>query len=268
MRTRRGRLDRGRRQPSIYSRTETVKETRNFSWTKPLLLAILFFGVFYFIFLSGMFSIKSLEIGETKYTNREDISKIVEHFRSQLPFNLNNNILIFSSSKLESEIGKTEGIKSVKVTKDFPSSVRIEIIEKVPVLVWETLQKKYLIDEKGFVVKEYEDRFSFLPTVVDTKNVPVNVGSEILTPQFSAFINEMTKDFNTYSNATITKIEIPETTTEVKVTTDKKWYVLFDTTGTAKNQLINLTRVLQEAEAKKKKLEYVDLRVDNRIFYK
>jgi hypothetical protein len=159
-------------------------------------------------------------------------------------------------------------VKAVKVEKKFPHELKIVLTERTPTFSWETIGKKYLVDEAGTLTGDFEDRFKDFPTVVDTKNVPVTVGKQVVPASFSTFINDLNTSFNEYTGAKMTRIEVPEITSELKVISDAGWYVNFDTTRTAKNELLNLSRVLSEAKAKKKKLEYVDLRIDNRIFYK
>jgi hypothetical protein len=68
----------------------------------------------------------------------------------------------------------------------------------------------------------------------------------------------------------ITKMEVIDTTSELKVYSSSSWYAYFDTTRKAKNELTNLILILDEVKknSKQKKLEYIDLRIDSKIFYK
>jgi hypothetical protein len=55
---------------------------------------------------------------------------------------------------------------------------------------------------------------------------------------------------------------------EIKVMTSEGWYVLFDLTRDIKSQLSILKAALAEKIPDRKNLQYVDLRIENRIYYK
>jgi cell division septal protein FtsQ len=264
MRTDRKRLDRGRRSPSIYSRTESQKENRSFGWLFYFFFLILLGAFVYLIFFSPVFRINEKSIEVIKYVNENEIKTRLSQAENNF---FNGNLLTYNTGNLQSKIGEIAGVKSAKVTKVFPHKLKIQITERTPSFSWETIGKKYLVDDGGIVTGDFEDRFKDFPTVVDSKNISISVGKQVVSSDFPVFIKDLNDNFNTYTGANITKIEVPEITSEIRVDTDAKWYVYFDTTRTAKNQLMNLSRVLSEAKSKKKKLEYIDLRIDNRIFY-
>lgn len=261
------RLDRVRRSPSIYSRTEAQHEAKkSLNTFFYFLLLVLVGAVIYLVLFSPYLKIKSISSSDLKYYDKAKIDQLVGRHQENL---FNKNILTFSSSSLEKKIGESGGIKSVKVKKKYSSlSVFIELEEKRPVLTWETVGKKYLVDENGYITSEFEEKFKDLPVVIDTKNLPVELKGQIGTAAFSRFVDDLARDFNTYTSTKIIRTEVPEITSELKVTTEAGWYALFDTTRTAKGQLVNLGRIISETNSKKHKLEYVDLRIDNRIFYK
>ena len=57
---------------------------------------------------------------------------------------------------------------------------------------------------------------------------------------------------------------------DLKVMTSEGWYILFDLERDIKSQLSGLKAALEEkiSEEERKNLEYVDLRIENRIYYK
>lgn len=261
-----GRLDRGRRSPSIYSRTENVAEKKPhkilFSFVSLFFVA----GAAYLVLFSPFVRITEIEVTGTKFLSVNDIKKDAQSYISGNI--LNNNLITIYSGGLSDAVGKKDGIKSVDVKRVWPHKIVLAVVEKNPILTWETMGKKYMIDENGTVVEEYQDKYKDFPTVTDTKNVPVNVGKQILPSSFVTFVKDLGNSFSTYTAAKMTKLEVPEVTSEVKVSSDAGWYALFDTTRSAKGELVSLSRVINETKAKSRKLEYIDLRVDNRIFYK
>ncbi len=56
---------------------------------------------------------------------------------------------------------------------------------------------------------------------------------------------------------------------DLRVNTNEGWHVLFDRSRDLKNQLEALKLVLEEKiKEERKNLEYIDLRIENRVYYK
>lgn len=252
------------RQPSLYSRTEKSRETRGHGWVYPLLFVILLTAGAYFIFFSPYFRIASVSYSDTKYVSREELARVVTDTRGVL----NNNIITFGFFKFSDRLGEVTGVGSFSIHRQFPNKISIEIVEKSPIFVWQILDRKYLVDESGIAWAPYEDKYATLPLVIDTKNVPVELGTKIAPASFVTFVRDLTGNFEGTTASKIVKMEVLDIVSDLKVTSSAGWYVYFDTTRTAKNQLTSLVRVIEEVRGKKRNLEYVDLRIDNRIFYK
>ena len=266
-RSERKKLYRGRRQPSIYSRTEENIVKRDYKkGFLIILLVILVVGLLYFLFFSPYFRINEIKINDLEYSDKSLYEVKAKEFTEGSI--INRNILFSQYKKLEKIILEESNARSVKVKKIFPHTVFIEIEELAPVLTWQVIDKKYLVDKDGVIRGDYEDKFSKIPTVTDLKGVPVENGKRVVPGEFALFVDSVWKDFYYYTNAKITKIEVTDTTEDIKVTSDSTWYAYFDTARTAKNEMISLARIINEAKSKNKKLEYIDLRIDNRIFYK
>jgi allophanate hydrolase subunit 1 len=125
-----------------------------------------------------------------------------------------------------------------------------------------------LVDENGYAWANYEDKYASLPLITDTKNVPVQLGTKIVPTAFVEFVRDIYGNFEGVTSTKIVKAEVLDIVSDLKVTSSASWYVYFDTSRTAKNELTSLVRTLEEQKKRKKALEYVDLRIDNRIFYK
>ena len=252
------------RQPSLYSRTENTREKRSFGWIYPLLFCVLLGAAAYFVFWSPYFHVKNVTFSDTKYVSRDELNGVVASSRGIL----NNNIITFGFFNFQSRLGDVTGVKSFKIIRRFPDSIYIEIVEKSPIFVWQILDHKYLVDENGYAWANYEDKYASLPLVIDTKNVPVQVGTQIVPSTFVAFARDIFGNFEGTTGSKVAKAEILDIVSDLKITSAAGWYVYFDTSRTAKNELTSLVRVLEEVRNKGKRLEYVDLRIDNRIFYK
>ena len=252
------------KQPSLYSRTEETREKKSFGWIYPLIFCIFLGAALYFIFFSPYLRAKDVRFSDTKYVSRDELGRVVHDSQGII----NNNIITFGFSNFSSRLGDVTGVDSFKIQRQFPNTIYIEIVEKSPTFVWQIIDHKYLVDDAGFVWADYEDKYATLPVVIDTKNVPVQMGSKLVPLTFATFVKDLSTNFEGTTAAKITKMEVLDIVSDLKVTSSAGWYVYFDTSRTAKNELTSLVRVLEEVRNKKRSLEYVDLRIDNRIFYK
>lgn len=252
------------RQPSLYSRTEETKKKKGFGWAYPVLFLICLVSSVYFIFFSPYLQIKEVVFSDTKYVSRSELNDVVRNSRGIL----NNNIITFGFFNFESRLGEVIGVRSFHIKRRMPNKIFIEVEEKSPAFVWQILDRKYLVDESGYVWANYEEKYASLPHIIDTKNVPVEIGSRIAPTGFVSFVTELCSNFENTTGTKIVKIEVLDIVSDLKVTSGTGWYVYFDTTRTARNQLTSLVRVLEETRKASRSLEYVDLRIDNRIFYK
>jgi len=218
----------------------------------------------YLVFFSPLLSVNVVNFGDTKFVSRDELNRVARDSEGIL----NNNIITFGFFNFSSRLGDVTGVKSFKIIRKFPNTIDIEIEEKSPIFVWEILDHKFLVDENGYAWANYEDKYSSLPVVVDTKNVPVSLGAKIVPATFVTFTRDTFNNFEGTTGVKVTRAEVLDIVSDLKITTGAGWYVYFDTSRTAKNQLTSLVRVLEEVRNKGRKLEYVDLRIDNRIFYK
>lgn len=256
-----------RRQTSLYSRTEEIKERKeslrlfNFKY---FIIFISLLGAGYLVFFSSFLRVNEVVISETKFASREEIQKTLDKNNNLL----NKNIVTFGFWGVNKPLKKITGISEVKILRKSLNRVELNIVEEFPLLTWQTSDKKYLISELGSVWAPFEEKYASLPIVIDNKNLPVNIGDKILPSSFVTFFKELETNFNDAAATKIVKLEVLDIVSDLKVSTEAGWYVVFDTSRTSRNQLISLKRVLEEVRIKGKKLEYIDLRIDNRIFYK
>jgi hypothetical protein len=254
------------KQPSLYSRTDDIKENKGGRGVLRLILIIfLSIGLVYLVFFSGVFSVDSIEYSPTEFVDRGELDKIVNE--NKIPL-IEDNIFTFGIFGFSSRVEKVTGITRVHVKRLSQHSIRLEIEEKAPLLVWNTLERKYLVDDTGVAWANYDNKYAALPMVSDTKNIPIKAGDKVLPQGFINFFSDMKADFVEDTGVKPIKYEVLDIVSDLKVSTDAGWYVYFDTSRTAKNELISLKRVLSEAKANGSRLEYVDLRINNRIFYK
>lgn len=214
----------------------------------------------YFLLLSPYFKIKNISVTNNRVILAEEIINKIG------PSVINKNIFLADRGIIKKTLEKEfPRIDFVSILRKFPGTIVIRIYEKPSTLVWHTGNSRYLLDAKGNLIDRVEGDLR-MPEVNDLANVPVEIGQQIVTEDFIDFINQLANKFPKKTGFSIKSINVAETTFEVQVISDKGIYFLFDSTRNLDTQLNYLVQVLETAGGNVR--EYVDLRVESRVFYK
>lgn len=258
---------RKQRNKLVYRRTEVGGEDKGSGNGIFYFLSIfLLGGVFYIVFLSGIFSVKDINVKGTKELNSEEIKgEIEEALREQL---FKNNLLFFNKKTIARAIKKEFSPKEIKIKKIYINKVEVQIEEYTPSLQWFSSGKFYTLDEKGRVVGVEPVNKDSIPVVCDNKNLKVKMGERLVTEQFIKFIKYLYDNFQFDKSGKISKVEINESLNEIVVTSTKGFKVYFDTTRDAEKELKNLSLVLKNEKVRDRYIRYIDLRVKNKVFFR
>lgn len=247
----------------VYERTRVDKEPFRYGGLVIFAVLVLMGALGYLIFFSGSLDIKNVAI--EGYSKPEDLQKIAQDFRDK-EF-LGNNILFIRSGALEERLQEDSRIVAAKVVRDWPNNIKIIITESKGALLWETKGEQFLIDERGYVIDK-NINYSF-PLVFDNSNIEVSPGERVASPTFIKYIKDLSQNFELVTGQAIEKIIIFDIFSEVHVKSKSTWTVYLDTTKDPQAQLENLNKVLQTAAGSgHKNLQYIDMRLQDRIFYK
>jgi len=223
-------------------------------------------GILYLMFFSGVFNVSEIKVSGAREVNPESIKSAVS---SELNKKIiKNNILLFDTDSIERELKKEHALKTLKIKKRYPDKINVEMEEYVLEIQWLANGKYYLIDEKGKVVGESGEKRENIPVVEDKKNLAVEVGKGLVTVDFVNFIKYINKEFSGSTGAKLTKVEINESFNEIIVYSDLSFYIIFDTTRDPVLEMKNLITVINSSDIKGKKLTYLDMRIQNKVFYK
>lgn len=252
----------------VYKRTEIDAPTSDFNMSNIYygLILLTTIGILYLVFFSGAFNVTEVVVKGTKDINPEEIQKIVgERMDKQL---FKNNILLFDKDTAGRELKKKYALKKLKINKQYPTKIDINLEEYASEVQWLSGGKYYLIDEKGKAVAEMSVKKENIPVVEDKKNLPIQVGKSLVTVDFINFIKYIDKNFSQVKNSKITKIEINESFSEIIVYSSLGPYIIFDTTRDPEHELKNLLVAVESKEIGAKKITYIDMRIKNKIYYK
>lgn len=244
-------------------------------------LVLIFIGATgYILLFSPFLEIKkiSLEgINELKY---EDVyNKISENFSGKyLHFISKNNLILISENKIKKEIaGSFKKVSNVEVQKNFPDGIIVRITERKALLVWCSNDSCFIIDEKGYAYTEAdfeseEIKQNNLLNLRDSSEKDVHIGEKVLDEDYINFVIALEEELLKETGVTITGeyqtgSRIAE---EVKVQTHEGWGIYFSSSLPVKGSLRTLKTFLDKEidQEKRGKLEYIDLRAENKVYYK
>lgn len=245
----------------IYSRTEEEREPHSRSWVI-ITLVILFAGLMYLVFFSEIFDIKKVEVEGYRFP--KTIQAVVREKKEESFFS--KNIFFCDTKKIKNVLFGDQRIENIKIIKIYPSTLRIEIKEANPSIIWVSAGDKFLVSDRGVVIGDARDEN--LTVIYDAANIDIKMGERVASPTFIKFIKNINDGFEGATGTKINKITLFDLLTDIHILSSDGWTVYMDGSKDPGTQLKNLGRVLEEARKSKKKLEYIDLRIETRIFYK
>lgn len=233
----------------------------------------------YALFFSGWFSIKEIQVSGYNEISEPEIRNLIGDYLSKKylfgyikPF---SNILFASSETIKDSLRENFPIiKSVDIDKGlFNKNLTVEINEKEAVGIWckNESDKCFYFDREGVMFKPAL-RFSgeiFL-TIEDGRGRGFNLADSFDDRELfekigltRGILDEL--KFIGYSN-----FFLPQGSFEFWIKTKEGWYVYLDKENDVPIQLVALKKFLEEKipVSRRQSLQYIDLRVNNRIYYK
>jgi len=232
------------------------------------LFLILLFVSFLIVFKTSLFEIKKIVISGSSDNQLviEMESEIKEYIKN------NKNIIFINIEKLQKHLISKIKLGDLKISKRYPESLEVDIKPVVPALLWQENGNFFLIDGEGWV--ETQVNFSQvkwdLPLVSRNTSTIVVIGEKLLPKETIEFIKEFYHLFYAKKiNLKITKFIIPELTKEeVYIITDKGYLIMLNSKSQPDKIITNLKNLINEKFNEEPPTEYVDLRLEEKIFYK
>lgn len=252
------------RNPKIYTTTSSNDEglylsKKNIKYIGILLLV----GIFlWWVLGSDYFKVKEIII---KGSLNSEVKAEIESFKGK-------NILTFVLGNTEKQLAqKQSSIKEINILRGIPDTLKIDVTVRKPIFSWKSQDKIYLVDENGIAFLEGEgvpisEEGTKLSLVVDTNNMSVEPGKRIVIPEFVDFVGDLVKYAPEKSSLNIGEMRVSETTFNLEADTDLGFRIRLDTTRNVITQLEVLKKIVDQYRDQIE--EYVDLRVEGRVYYK
>jgi cell division septal protein FtsQ len=167
-------------------------------------------------------------------------------------------------------------IRSVEIKNDFPSGLSVRIVERMPSLIV-CDPKCFVLDEKGEVYDEGEktltdEEKNDLVKITDESGKKIVLGSIFLDDSYINYVLNIKNKIKDVTGVEIQKyFNTPSfISNDIRLKTIAGWEIYFNESIDLEKELEKLKAVLKEklSESQKADLEYIDLRIDNKIYYK
>jgi len=255
-----------------------LAKTKLVSWlSTAFLIVLVVVPIILFIWLffgTNVFNVQAVTVVDA----REDIVKAAkEIINKQIEGGpLGKNIFFVQTDALEEAIeAQLAQVRTVHVVRKLPATIKAIIQEKEPALLLLSGGKYYFVDSEGVAYEEA--RLDTLPGVVlptvknDDENAKVTLGVAAVQASLIEFLMETREQLPEMIGAELVEVHIPSLAArEVRMRLNNNWTILFDVTRSAAAQLQTLRQLLRDTVTPEelKVMQYVDLRIPNRVYYR
>ncbi len=236
---------------------------------RPIMLIIFILISSYAVLASNMLKIGKIEIEGNQTIDKADVISQVESIITGS--SISQNIIFVPTGSIEKQLKKDNyQIADLRVSRIPFNTIKITITEQKPSILWRSGNNLSIITEngRGFIGEPNDELKKNLPIVEDLSNLPVKEGDKVVSQEFVRFINDV-YSILPQNGIPITNTQIEETTTEINVITKEGYRIRFDTTRLFTEQLSDLKAVIDSLKQQgKKPTQYIDLRINGKVFYK
>ena len=245
------------------------------------LVAVLFFAtVIFTLFFSDYLTIIDMRISGLNKLEEALIRNAIENeLRGKYAGSVRrDNLIVFSGKKTtEMLLANFKRIKAARIEKNFPNGLSVTIEKRKLTMLFCSLGNCYVLNEKGetygalnFTAEELEKEN--IVTLNDSGGVQIDAETSPLESSFQEFILKLEKAVFDGTGIVLKKqYETPSRMSgDLKVETEDGWKIYFsESVGIEREILMLRTAVIDKIEKERQKdLEYVDLLIANKVFYK
>lgn len=238
-----------------------------------ILILFLILAIGYVLFLSPVFKIKEIKISGNRAITNEEIKNSLDNFilKKLLIFFNRNNILLAKENDLENILLKDFfRISSVEINKSIlKRTINLKITERKEAGIF-CRGECYYIDEWGVIFeKAPQTSGTLILSIKDYSQRDTEIGKNVIDEDFMLRLIDLRESLAEELGLRVLDFIIDGESKDLKINTNEGWYILFDKTREFRNQLDSLKLVLDEKiKGERKNLEYIDLRIENRVYYK
>ncbi len=270
------------------TKNKTVNRAKNkklpLSWKRILFLLtiILFIGIVGYVFVcSDLVKVNIVEVNGIEKIDEKRILQIAENSMDGeiVGFVARDNYFFVNTKDIAQDISTDKRIKDITITKKFPQTITIDIVEYNVVPIWciGSMNGDCFIVENGHI-KESTTFDSDIITqnryfvVVDKSRSDVQIGEQVIAEENLDKIEFLGEELKYALSVDIEQpyVTLSRGSHEVKFMTDEGWYILVDVTQEA-DEIVDVAKLFfskVNLPSRRNDLAYLDMRFPERIFYK
>ncbi len=238
----------------LSNKPQTNNKPIIFKILKLIFLLLVILSLIYLFFYSPLFTIKNIIVDKKLPTS------INEHLANIK----GKNIFLVRSSEIKADLLKNfPELVDISVIRGLPDTIKVSYNERTPKIIWQSSGRYYIVDENGVAFKEIQGIADF-PLVKDNNDLAINIGEQVVSTNFINFVTELRPKLK--EQVEINRFEVNETTFQLDAILVSGLILKFDTTRSVDSQLNDLKKFL--ADRSNETQEYIDLRVEGKVFYK
>lgn len=232
-------------------------------------------GIIYFLFFAGIFDVKSVNM-DVPEGLRANLNAEVENWLNGgfWVINRRSNIFLASATELAAQLKRQfPKLELVSISKDFPHGLILSATERKPVGIWcQTVRDTcFYFDKNGIAFSETQPSSGFLITkVTDKKQREIKFGSEVISSDWFERIISV-RGLLDKIDVSVSEFVIPaDSFDEFHAKTAEGWKIMFSIQTDTEKQISALAIFLKEKikPDQRSALQYIDLRIQGRIYYK
>ncbi len=272
---------------SKYWRIKTIKKEERVKRRKIIFFwfsfTVAFLTIMWSFFMSPFFKITEIKLPENDFITNNEIHKLMI---GSMPLNLGENIFILSTNRIKSDLAATfPNITDLNVKKELFHGLIINFEKRIQIGIW--CQPKvdprltdgqepqadncYYFDKEGIIFKEApQTEGALILKIEDLKKREVSLGNQVLSNEQLTFITKFNNKITENNQFKIIEFKIaPSANFDLEAVTDRGWSIYLNQNQDPVSEANNLFTILNEViKSKASNLEYIDLRLPSRIFYK
>lgn len=245
-----------------------------------LSLLIFIGAIIYILFFSQFLAVSEIKLDGLSRVDNQALESFIADQLAGKYFELipkNNLILIGKKNISQVILDKFKLIEDVRIKKIFPNVLSISIAERDPQLILCSRGNCFVIDERGVAFAEADPDANQLGendlfTLRNDGDKEITAGSEILDPSYLKYLADIREKLKNDIGVDIEReMKTPQLVSgDIRVTTQEGWLVYFDKNIPIPKEIEMLKVVLSEKipQDQRNNLEYIDLRTDNKVYYK
>lgn len=257
---------------SRYYRFKTISKEEKIKRLKilffSLCLSAFILAAFWLIFISSVFNIQNINTSDAAVLDRSDALNIIFNIA---PFGLGENLIILSKSRLKSELTAAfPFITDIMIKKKLFHTVVIDFHKRIQIGIWCNEMNCYFFDKDGTVFSQAQQtEGSLILKIQDLSKNNVTLGDKVLDNNQINFIIAFSGKIAENSKFKIIEFKIkPNSSIDLEAMTNNGWSIYLDEKQDPAVEVNNLLSILEEAVKNTGNLEYIDLRIPTRVFYK